>query len=67
MIFGLSSCHRLLLFTVYKPHIGICGDSHLTATLFSEPFVHFEATQFPYPSKDALYTTEKSNISSFDN
>ena len=47
------------LITIYKPHIGICGDSHLSATFFCDPFVHFEATQFPYPSKEALYKTEK--------
>ena len=48
-----------------KPHIGICSDVHLSATFFSEPFVHFAATQFPYPSKDALYKTEKKIIFHF--
>ena len=46
------------LINIYKPHNGICNDAHLSATFFSDPFVHFEATQFPYPSKDALYKTE---------
>ena len=51
------------LFIIYKPHIGICNDEHLSTTFFCDPFVHFEATQFPYPSKDALYKTEKNHIS----
>ena len=55
----------LFLIIIYKPHIGICNDEHLSATLFSGPFVHFEATQFPYPSKDALYKTEKKVIFHF--
>jgi hypothetical protein len=46
--------------SMYKPHNGICCDSHLSATFFCDPIVHFEATQFPYPSKDVLYKTEKS-------
>ena len=49
----------VFLIIIYKPHIGICKDVHLTATFVSDPFVHLEATQFPYPSKDALYKTEK--------
>ena len=48
------------LIIIYKPHIGICNDVHLSATFVCDPFVHFEDTQFPYPAKDALYKTEKS-------
>ena len=40
----------LFLIIIYKPHIGICNDADLSATFFFDPFVHFEATQFPYPS-----------------
>ena len=42
--------NAVFLIIIYKPHIGICSDAHLSATFFSDPFVHFEATQFPYPS-----------------
>ena len=58
--------HVVFLIIIYKPHIGISNDVHLSATLFSDPFVNFEATQFPYPSKDALYKTEEKKSFPFD-
>jgi hypothetical protein len=51
------------LIIIYKPHIGICNDVHLSANFVCDPLVHFEDTQLPYPSKDALYKTEKYTIS----
>jgi hypothetical protein len=54
--------NAVFLIIIYKPHIVICNDVHLSATFFSDPVVHFEATQLPYPSKDALYKTEKNHI-----
>jgi len=53
------------LIIIYKPHNGICSDVHLSATLFTDTFVHFDATQLPYPSKDTLYKTEKKIIFHF--
>jgi hypothetical protein len=57
-----SISNAILLIIIYKPHIGLCNDVHLSANIFSEPFVHFEATQFPFPPKDALHKTEETKI-----